>query len=316
MASSFSGLIAAGITNGMDGKAGILAWRWLFIIEGTATVVIAMAAFFILPDLPKNTSWLTDTERDLATWRLELDIGEKDWEGDKNEQVMRGLKLAFADPKTYIFTVFVFGITASGSVTNFFPTVVATLGYGRIKSLLLTCPPYALCVITSLANAYHADKTGERYFHITLPLWINVASFLLAAVTTATTPRYIAMMLMVPSLYSGYVVALAWISNTLPRPPAKRASAIAAINAIAHIASIYSSYMYPKSAGPRYLVAMVVNACTALMAIAAATLLRVILVRLNKKLENGEHVRDVADGEESISEGNDRGAVVTFRFLV
>lgn len=35
-----------------------------------------------------------------------------------------------------------FCIVASASVTNFFPTVVATLGYGKIDSLLLTAPPY------------------------------------------------------------------------------------------------------------------------------------------------------------------------------
>lgn len=106
----------------MDGKAGILAWRWLFIIEGAVTVVIAAAAFFILPDFPKSTPWLTEIERDLATWRLEADIGEKDWEGSGQEKMMRGLKLAFGDPKTYILMVCVFCIVASGSVTNFFPT--------------------------------------------------------------------------------------------------------------------------------------------------------------------------------------------------
>ena len=30
---AFSGLIAAGITAEMDGKLGLEAWRWLFIIE-------------------------------------------------------------------------------------------------------------------------------------------------------------------------------------------------------------------------------------------------------------------------------------------
>lgn len=57
---------------------------------------------------------------------------------------------------------------------------------------------------------------------------------------------------MVPGIYTGYGVALAWISNTLPRPPAKRAAALAAINAISNTSSIYASYMYPSSAGPRY----------------------------------------------------------------
>lgn len=117
--------------------------------------------------------------------------------------------------------VLLFCIVASGTVTNLFPTVVKTLGYSDILSLLLTVPPYALAVITTFLNAWHADRTGERYFHITVPLYFAVFAYILAAATTATAPRYVAMMFMVSGVYTGYVVALAWISNTLPRPPAK-----------------------------------------------------------------------------------------------
>ncbi len=117
--------------------------------------------------------------------------------------------------------VILFGFVAAGTVTNLFPTVVATLGYSSVISLLLTVPPYALAVITSFLNAWHADKTGERYFHITLPLYFAVIAFIIAASTTAVGPRYFAMMLMPAGVYTGYVVALGWISNTLPRPPAK-----------------------------------------------------------------------------------------------
>lgn len=117
--------------------------------------------------------------------------------------------------------VLLFGFVAAGTVTNLFPTVVATLGYSSVVSLLLTVPPYALAVITSFLNAWHADKTGERYLHITLPLYFAVIAFIIAASTTAVGPRYFAMMLMPAGVYTGYVVALGWISNTLPRPPAK-----------------------------------------------------------------------------------------------
>ena len=106
--------------------------------------------------------------------------------------------------------------------------------------------------MTAFCDAWHADRTGERYFHITLPLYVGVFAFILAAATTSTAPRYVAMMLMVPGVYTGYVVALAWISNTLPRPPAKRAAALAAINAVSNTSSIYASYLYPDSAAPRY----------------------------------------------------------------
>ena len=115
----------------------------------------------------------------------------------------------------------VFGFVASGTVTNLFPTVVATLGYSDVNSLLLTVPPYILAVGTSFCNSWHAGRTGERYFHITVPLYFAVVAFIIAATTTAIGPRYFAMMLMPAGVYSGYVVALGWISNTLPRPPAK-----------------------------------------------------------------------------------------------
>ena len=117
--------------------------------------------------------------------------------------------------------VLLFGFVAAGTVTNLFPTVVATLGYSKVNSLLLTVPPYMLAVITSFLNARHADKTGERYFHITLPLYFAVIAYIVAATTTSIGPRYFAMMLMPAGVYTGYVVALGWISNTLPRPPAK-----------------------------------------------------------------------------------------------
>jgi hypothetical protein len=264
-------------------------------------------------------------------WRLEEDVGERDWEDGKAENLTHGLKLAFTDIKTYMLMVIVFGIVSSGSVTNFFPTYgffffffftmhlidVRLTSFIGLLRLWVTTGSYpfssrlhhmyipfsnrlpvdahivqALAVITTFCNSLHADKTGERYFHITIPLVFGVASFIIAATTTTTAPRYLAMMLMVPSVYSGYVVSLAWISNTLPRPPAKRAAAIAAINAFSNASSIWTAYAYPTSDGPRYIGAMSMNCGTAVLSIVAATVLRWHLRKLNRRLEAGEHVDD------------------------
>lgn len=91
-------------------------------------------------------------------------------------------------------------------------------------------------------------------------------------------------------IYSGYTTALTWISNTLPRPPAKRAAALAFINAVSNCSSIYASYLYDDSMKPRFIGAFVHNCVGCVVAIAAATVLRFMLMRLNKKLEAGEHV--------------------------
>jgi hypothetical protein len=56
---------------------------------------VAIVAFYILPDFPKTTTWLSQQERDLAMWRLEEDIGEEDRLGEgKSEGLFHGLKLA------------------------------------------------------------------------------------------------------------------------------------------------------------------------------------------------------------------------------
>jgi MFS family permease len=89
------------------------------------------------------------------------------------------------------------GIVSSGGVTNFLPAVVKTLGYNDVHTLLLTSPPYVLCVITSSLNAWHADRTGERFWHITLSLCVALIGFIIAAATTAIGPRYFAIVIMV-----------------------------------------------------------------------------------------------------------------------
>lgn len=128
---AFSGLIAAGIEAHLDGARGLRAWRWLFIIEGTITVAIALISFLILPNFPRTTTWLSEEERQLATWRLEEDIGQDDWVDSKQQTFLEGAKMAFSDIKTYVLMFMLFGIVAAGSVTNFFP-YVPTLKSQRI----------------------------------------------------------------------------------------------------------------------------------------------------------------------------------------
>ena len=46
LASSFSGLIAAGVFAGLDGVRGLEGWRWLFIIQGLITGMLYRSQAF------------------------------------------------------------------------------------------------------------------------------------------------------------------------------------------------------------------------------------------------------------------------------
>lgn len=51
IAGAFSGLLAYAIAH-MSGIRGYGGWRWIFILEGIATVVIAFASYWLVPDWP------------------------------------------------------------------------------------------------------------------------------------------------------------------------------------------------------------------------------------------------------------------------
>lgn len=60
----------------MSGIAGYSGWRWIFIIEGLATVVAATASKFLIVDWPETAAFLNNEERELLLSRLKTDYGE------------------------------------------------------------------------------------------------------------------------------------------------------------------------------------------------------------------------------------------------
>ena len=84
---------------------GLAAWRWLFIIEGVASFVAGLLSFFILPDFPGmktgiNKWLLTDLEQKVAVERMAADqVSQPQGEAG----ILAGLRLACADPNTWLF---------------------------------------------------------------------------------------------------------------------------------------------------------------------------------------------------------------------
>ncbi|KAL4812133.1 major facilitator superfamily domain-containing protein [Aspergillus spinulosporus] len=285
LGSAFSGLIGAGITSGLDGARGLESWRWIFIIEGSVTVFIAIFAIFILPNYPSNTSWLSPEEPAVAEWRLISDAGQVD---EDNEDWSYGFKMAFKDWRLYVFALIFLCIQVASATSNFFPTVVKTLGYNTVETLLLTVLPYMLGLVVSIANNWSADRFQNSSFHAIGPMIAAIVGFVVAAASLNTGARYFAMVLMVAGGHGSNAVVLAWTQKTMLRPRIKRASAVAFVNAFGNLAQIFSSYFYPDSSAPRYVIAMAANSAFSLVVIILALCMRIVLLRANRRLERGE----------------------------
>lgn len=70
----FSGYLMAAVYH-LDGRNGFKGWQWLFIINTVISLPIALAGFFVMPDVPEITrAWyFTADEIALAKRRMELE---------------------------------------------------------------------------------------------------------------------------------------------------------------------------------------------------------------------------------------------------
>ncbi|KAH0563195.1 hypothetical protein GP486_002241 [Trichoglossum hirsutum] len=283
LGSAFSGLIGAVIQKTLSGALGMESWRWIFIIEGSVTILVAFCAIFILPDYPSTTSWLSATERAVAEWRLVNDVGQLDEDDGKWEY---GFRMAFKDWRVYIFAITFLCIQVASATSNYFPSVVETLGFNKVSTLLLTIPPNVVAMIASLVNNYSADRLQNSSFHIAWPLCIAIIGFTVGALSLHIGVRYVAMILMISGGHGSNAVLLAWTQKTMLRPRIKRAAAVAFVNAFGNLAHVFAAFLYPDTTKPRYVMAMAVNTVFAIIALLFTFLLRFALIRANRLLES------------------------------
>ncbi|KAF8574831.1 MFS general substrate transporter [Ramaria rubella] len=283
ISNAFGSLIAAGILGNMDGKRGIAAWRWLFFIEGAITILVGFMTMFVLPDYPHNTRWLSPAELRLAQARLAEDAGEADNDG-VGDSAWSGLKMALKDVKVLIFMIMTCSQLLGLSFVNFFPTLAATLGFSTTISLLMAAPPWIFASIVCCVGALHADKTGERFFHIAGWWWVVILGYIISLSTMVVGGRYFSMFLMA-SGYAGFALTMVWVSNAVPRPPVKRAAAIGLVNGFGNIGNLIGSFIWKANWGPEYHQSMIISLCALALASILSLVIRQMLIRDNRKLD-------------------------------
>lgn len=129
--------------------------------------------------------------------------------------------------------------------------IVATLDFSRVITLLLVAPPYIFTALYSLAHGLASDKFGKRFWFYIYPVPLVIIGAFVFMFTDGLGPRYFSLFLLnMIFVMNGTVYA--WIANSIPRPPAKRAAALAFINSVGNSASIWTPFTYSASQEPYY----------------------------------------------------------------
>ncbi|CAO2647538.1 Nn.00g084600.m01.CDS01 [Neocucurbitaria sp. VM-36] len=256
LSGAFGGLLAGAITGGMDGTAGIRGWRWLFIIEGVATIVWAIASAFILLDFPANTARLTERERAIAIARLREGGVQTHVTGEERIGKLKSFRLAIFDWRTIGFILGYMVIVGSSTLSYFYPTLVNGLGYtSTVQAQYMTVPIYAVAFVCTAVTTYFADSiSNHRGIVVASWLCFSLITSILVCTIYNFTARYALLVLMAAGLWASNAVALSFASATFgSMQPEVRAIALALVNALGNLAQIYGAYLFPADDKPKYL---------------------------------------------------------------
>ncbi|KAJ5537452.1 hypothetical protein N7513_010638 [Penicillium frequentans] len=280
---AFGGLFAAAVMQ-LDGARNIAGWQWLFIIEGSATVGVGVICACVMPEFPHNSRILSQTERDLAVWRIESEAGAA--EGTDNESALRGFAQALTDPKLLLLIFCNMLSQTQGSIANYFPTLIASLGFSDTISLLLTAPPYILAGMVYYAIMFYSDRKNKVYPLILMCIAISIVMYIIPMTTVNVGARYFSMMILPFASVGPQLLLYKTINLHLARPVSKRAAASALVNAIGGTSNIWASYLY--YAGPHFYAAFGTLMGSAVLFAITITTYRWLVLRENKRLDSGD----------------------------
>lgn len=249
LAGAFSGLLAYGI-GFMSGTAGRLGWSWIFILEGSVTVLAGVFALFVVPDLPDSAKFLTDDERSYIIWRKKYDNSSV---GEAAHFRFRYVWQAFADWQLYPQILVNMSLIAPlYGIGLFLPSIINGFGYSPAITQLLTIPPYVFGTVVIITFARFSDHYKLRAPFILAGQCICIIGF---AINIADVPRgakYFGTFFCVAGAYGAYPIAVSWLGNNLAGQY-KRGVGTAAHIGFGNFAGAISSNIFRSQDAPRYI---------------------------------------------------------------
>ena len=161
-----------------NGLFGLKGWQWLFIVEGLPAIVLGVIALRVLDNRPEEASWLSKGERQALSQVLaaEAEAARTTGYAELGQALTRPRVLALG----LLYFCIVIGFYG---ISLWMPQVIQTYGLNPLEIGFLTAIPYFFAAIAMVLWGAHSDRTGERIWHVALPLFLAGAAFAWSAAT-------------------------------------------------------------------------------------------------------------------------------------
>ncbi len=162
---------------------GVRSWQILFLVEGFPAVVLGWVVWRFLADRPRDARWLSDEERALLERHVAADAERRVYK--EKLTLWQGLR----NPRVLLLGAVYFGCIAGNYGLSFWlPQIVKAFGVTNFQTGLIAALPYACGAIAMVLWSHHSDRTGERAWHVTLPLVLASAALFAGSRTSGPGP--------------------------------------------------------------------------------------------------------------------------------
>lgn len=288
LAGAFGGLLASAIGK-MDGLRGYKGWRWIFILEGLLTVIVSCFFFFLLPNFPEESKWLTEDERRFVKARLQIDQGKSARERPIG---LRDVGRVFKDFKVIVGGFMYFGlIVPAYGYAYFSPAIIQGYGYSPIQTQLHSVPPWAAAFGFSMLIAYLSDKFKHRYFFTLFPIAVAITGFaILITVHNNRNLQYGSLFMVTCGAYTAMPVIVCWFNMNLGGHH-RRAVGSAWQVGFGNIGGIIAVWAFLKKDAPKYIPGF--SICIAFVCLSALSCTVYFFMCLWENRKRSKSVHDV-----------------------
>jgi len=270
----------------MDGIGGKKGWAWIFILEGLATLIIAIASFWMVHDFPDEATFLSEDDRRRVVRRLKEDQQSS---AEHEEFKLDYLWATLKDWKTYTGMIIYMGCDgALYAFSLFLPTIIKQLGYSSTRAQLLTVPPYIVAAVLTIVVGFVADRTGQRGLCNIAVSFFGIAGFAMLLGSGDPHVQYAGTYLGAMGIYPCVANTISWTANNV-EGVYKRGITLGFVIGWGNLNGIVSSNIYRAADSPRYKPGHgVVLGYETLFLFGGSVLQYLLLKRENAKRRRGE----------------------------
>ncbi|KAM0426025.1 hypothetical protein ACHAPT_008656 [Fusarium lateritium] len=292
----FGGVLAYGLQQ-MEGLGGYAGWRWIFIIEGIITVVLAVIGYIFIVDFPEDArrtrNFLTSEEIDIMINRVEADRGDAHI---TNFSIRPYLKNAL-DWKAWLLAAN-FGLTGlvTYAVAYFLPIVMKDgLGFSMAMAQTLNAPCYVFGGILGMVESWLSDKYRLRGPFIMFNCILEIIGLGLLGFHSNNVVRYVGAYFVVGAGNACMPLTLTYQSNNIVGQW-RRAFCSALIVGLGGVGGIIASLVFRGQDKPHYRPGLYTCLVAVALTFLSVSFTTVYFRRKNQLQKKGKLVIEGTDG--------------------